>query len=622
MESFNELLLKLREVHERELEGWQMKVQELSNKKGCDTKRMEELFTKNQQMKEQQRILTENIKTLENSFHSFNSSSFVILCSCDATRRLRAGLCDRCTVTQEVAKRRQQEFEVSQMQTIQHITLLAGETNALKKENRRLRDEIDHLREALSHTPLEAKPNTSPDLSPLSGPVSLITMATGRATSDQPVDGNVAVKTDTNQMADEPPSEFRQLQAISKSHFALSTFTSQPWKTESSVTHGDRRSHAVGAPDQAPPVPSQALHLRTTNADVNPTRHTIKAPVPCRPQPIKSSPVPFPWALPESSAWASLANSGTNLARHPYPKSNLPRFPNLVPSGQHTSLSSIQDQVYGTQWHKNSSFQGPIKEPIVVFRLNNLSEHTGILGKSQEKRDTQPSTTERVSGDGLRDLGDGPLDLSDRGKSKPSQTTKHEPSLFSQEGEGVNKRTDKELMQSLPTPGQTASPPSSRSLAPSLPLVTQQQDVTQHKQKVVKENAEQKKEADEKTEQSNGKKVPGLTISLRPVVVLESMNSAIQMQDGLSTNGKSSPPAVEPKNSEEQVEEREEDEEEVEEEAAAEDEEEENVSEQANNHAYKRKKLFVDTEMDQDSDTDAKAKKVKITVRAPEKNSS
>ncbi|XP_019718728.1 uncharacterized protein rbbp8l isoform X3 [Hippocampus comes] len=605
MESFNELLLKLREVHERELEGWQMKVQELSNKKGCDTKRMEELFTKNQQMKEQQRLLTENIKTLEN--------------------RLRAGLCDRCTVTQEVAKRRQQEFEVSQMQTIQHITLLAGETNALKKENRRLRDEIDHLREALNHTPLEAKPNTSPDLSPLSGPVSLITMATGRATSDQPVDGNVAMKTDTNQMADEPPSEFRQLQAISKSHFALSTFTSPPWKTESSVTHGDRRSHIVGAPDQAPPVSSQALLLRTTslNADVNPTRHAIKAPVPCRPQPIKSSPVPFPWALPESSAWASLANAGTNLARHPYPKSNLPRFPNLVPSGQHTSLSSIQDQVYGTQWHKNSSFQDPIKEPIVVFRLNNLSEHAGILGKSQEKRDAQPSTTERVSGDGFRDLCDGPLDLSDRAKSKPSQTTKHEPSLFSQEGEGVNKRTDKELMQSLPTLGQTASPPSSRSLAPSLPLVTQQQqEVTQHKHKqVVKENAEQKKEADEQTEQSNGKKVPALTISLRPVV-LESINSAIQMQDGLSTNGKSSPPAVEPKSSEEQGEEREEDEEEVEEEAAGEEEEEENVSEQATNHGYKRKKLFVDTEMDQDSDTDTKAKKVKITVRAPEKNSS
>lgn len=31
-----------------------------------DTRRMEELFSKNQQMKEQQRLLTENIKTLEN----------------------------------------------------------------------------------------------------------------------------------------------------------------------------------------------------------------------------------------------------------------------------------------------------------------------------------------------------------------------------------------------------------------------------------------------------------------------------------------------------------------------------------------------------------------------------
>lgn len=31
-----------------------------------DTKRMEELFSRNQQMKEQQRILTDNIKTLEN----------------------------------------------------------------------------------------------------------------------------------------------------------------------------------------------------------------------------------------------------------------------------------------------------------------------------------------------------------------------------------------------------------------------------------------------------------------------------------------------------------------------------------------------------------------------------
>ncbi|XP_049610985.1 RBBP8 N-terminal-like protein isoform X1 [Syngnathus scovelli] len=609
MESFNELLLKLREVHERELEAWQMKVQELSNKKGCDTKRMEELFTKNQQMKEHQRLLTENIKTLEN--------------------RLRAGLCDRCTVTQEVAKRRQREFEISQMQTIQHITLLAGENNNLKKENRRLRDEIDHLREALNRTPVEVKPDISPDLSPLSGPIS---MTTGRATSDQPI-GNVAVKTDTNQMADEPREELRQLQGISKSHYATPIYTSPSWNTENNVSHTERRSLIVGALEQPLPVSCQALPLRMSssslNADVNPTRHTIKAPVPCRPQPIKNSPVAFPWALPESSAWASMAASGINLVRHPYPKTNLPRFPCLVQSSQHISVSSNQDHVYGSQWHKHSGFQGPINEPTVVFRLKNQSEHTEIPGKSQEKKDIQTSSTKRVLGDGFQDLCEGPLDLSDRGKSKPGQTTKHEPFLSPQEGEGVNKRIDKELMQSIPIHDQPASPPTSQSLAPSLPMVTHQEEATRKKhEQVVKENVEQKKEATGKIEPSNGKKVPALTISLRPVVVLESMNST-QTQDSLSTNGKSPPPKVEPGGSKEQVEEEvvEEEEEEKQDEEKAEEEEEEeeedNISEQETNHSYKRKKLFTDTEMDQDSDTDfmAKAKKVKITVRAPEASS-
>ncbi|XP_061666709.1 RBBP8 N-terminal-like protein [Syngnathoides biaculeatus] len=606
MDGFNELLLKLREVHERELEGWQMKVQELSNKKGCDTKRMEELFTKNQQMKEQQRLLTENIKTLEN--------------------RLRAGLCDRCTVTQEVAKRRQQEFEVSQMQTIQHITLLAGETNCLKKENRRLRDEIENLKEALNNTPLEAKPNISPDLSPSSGPVSLIGMATGRGTSDQPIDGNVGLKIDTNQRADGKlfvfdltESEFRQLQEMTKpSHFIVSTLTSPSWKTDNGATQGERRSHIAGTLDQPSPIPAQALLMKTSspslNADMNPTRRALKAPVPCRPQPIKSSPVPFPWGLPESSAWASMAASGTNLVRHPYLKLNLPRFPNLVATSQHTGLSSNQDHVYGSQWHKHSSFQGPIKEPTVVFRVKNLSEHTEILGKSQEKKGIQTSSTEKVSRDGLKDLCDGPLDLSDRGKSKSSQTPNHELSLFSQEEEGVDTKLDKELMQSLPKHGEVVSPSASPSLPPPLPAVTQQEEVMQQKHKqVVKEYMEQNKEANGMTEQSNGKKVPALTISLRPVVVVETL----QKQDPLATKGKSSPPAVEPANSEEQVEEGEEEEDE-------DDEEEEKVSEQETNHSYKRKKLFMDKEMDQDSETDAmgKAKKVKITLRALEKSSS
>lgn len=51
---------------------------------------------------------------------------FTAVLSC----RLRAGLCDRCTVTQELAKRRQQEFEASHVQSLQHISLLGGSTAA------------------------------------------------------------------------------------------------------------------------------------------------------------------------------------------------------------------------------------------------------------------------------------------------------------------------------------------------------------------------------------------------------------------------------------------------------------------------------------------------------------
>ncbi|XP_061841369.1 uncharacterized protein rbbp8l isoform X2 [Nerophis lumbriciformis] len=523
MESFNELLLKLREVHERELEGWQMKVQELSNKKGCDTKRMEELFARNQQMKEQQRLLTENIKTLEN--------------------RLRAGLCDRCTVTQEVAKRRQHEFEVSQMQTLHHVTLLGGEINSLKKENRRLRDEIVTLREALNNTPSEAKPNISPGLSPNSGPVSLSAAATGYARPDQPAGGDVAVKTDTN----EHQTEFRQLRAMSKSHFpiSLSTYTSPSWKTEHNAA-GERRSHIVETIDHHP--------LKTSSlSDLSP--HSLKAPVPCRPQPIKST---FPWAIPESATWAPMA--GGSMVLHPYPKSGLPGFPNMVPTSQNGSLPG-----YGPQWHK------AVKEPTVVFRLKNPSEHTGQnpAAKTQDKKDAQH-----------KDPCDGPLDLSDRGKSKTGQT----PLAWQ---EGLDRRRDKDV-----------SPDTS----PSLPPVSQREEVPNHK--AVKEQ-EQNKAAQGKAEQS--KKVPALTISLRPVVVLETLNSDLHTQN-TSTNGKS--PAGEPESSEGQVEEEEE-------------EEEVSVSGQDQDQVSKRRRLSVEADLDLDSDSDTPApdKKVKMGVRTQEKTS-
>ncbi|XP_028667405.1 uncharacterized protein rbbp8l isoform X1 [Erpetoichthys calabaricus] len=127
-DSFSELLNRLREIHEKETKVLQAKVTELTMEKCCDAQRMEEMFSKNQQLREQQKILQENVKLLEN--------------------RLRAGLCDRCTVTQDAAKKRQQEFENSQLQSLHHISMLVNEMNMLKKENKRLLEEVKKLRGA------------------------------------------------------------------------------------------------------------------------------------------------------------------------------------------------------------------------------------------------------------------------------------------------------------------------------------------------------------------------------------------------------------------------------------------------------------------------------------------
>ncbi|XP_045912050.1 DNA endonuclease RBBP8 [Micropterus dolomieu] len=521
MECFNNLLLKLREVHEREVEGWQMKMQELSNKKGCDTKRMEELFTKNQQMKEQQRLLTENIKTLEN--------------------RLRAGLCDRCTVTQEVAKRRQQEFEASQIQSLQHISLLAGEMNNLKKENKRLRDEIRNIRATLNrghsehpfkrNTTTDVKPNSTTDLSHSSGPVALVTAATNRA-SHQPADGTVEVKSEGDQRAEE----------------------------------------------------------------VNHNRHVLHPTVPCRPQPIMSSPVTLPWPLSESPDWAA----GTSMAVPP----NLPHFPNLVPTSQHASPGR---QVFGSSWHKQSTHQPPAREPTVLFRLRSLSEHVESQTKSQEKKELPPSKEKSVSGDVFRETCEVPLDLSERGKSKPSQTPRDDSPIALQGDERAQKSPDKDVKTNPPAHGPVSSP--TPVVSPSSSSTQQVEEPTSdHNHKQVKEvkEQEQKEEVNGKTDQNNRKKVPVLTISLRPVVVLETLNSALKMHESLPSNGKSSSPAAQPEsNSDEQ-------------------DKDVSVSGQESVQGCKRKRASVETETDRDSDINniQQERKIKITVISEKKSPS
>ncbi|KAE8574604.1 hypothetical protein XENTR_v10003499 [Xenopus tropicalis] len=121
-ESFAEALQRLKEIHDKEVLGMQAKLSDLTMEKCRDAQRIEELFSKNHLLREQHKVLNENIKVLEN--------------------RLRAGLCDRCTVTQELAKKKQQEFESSHLHSLQQISGLTNEMKSLKEENRSLLEEL------------------------------------------------------------------------------------------------------------------------------------------------------------------------------------------------------------------------------------------------------------------------------------------------------------------------------------------------------------------------------------------------------------------------------------------------------------------------------------------------
>ncbi|XP_053563341.1 RBBP8 N-terminal-like protein [Bombina bombina] len=148
-ENFIEALHRLKEIHEKEVLGMQAKLSELTMEKCRDGQRIEELFSKNHLLREQHKVLNENIKVLEN--------------------RLRAGLCDRCTVTQELAKKKQQEFENSHLHNLQQISSLNSEMNNLKEEKRFLLEELKKLKNfdeinkpSRSHTPEDKLASDSP----------------------------------------------------------------------------------------------------------------------------------------------------------------------------------------------------------------------------------------------------------------------------------------------------------------------------------------------------------------------------------------------------------------------------------------------------------------------------
>ncbi|KAM6445297.1 DNA endonuclease RBBP8 [Rhynochetos jubatus] len=126
---FKELWSKLKECHDKEVQGLQLKISKLKKERCLDAERLEEFYTKNQQLREQQKALHDTIKVLED--------------------RLRAGLCDRCAVTEEHMRKKQQEFENIRQQNLKLITELMNEKNNLQDENKKIMEQFQQLQKEL-----------------------------------------------------------------------------------------------------------------------------------------------------------------------------------------------------------------------------------------------------------------------------------------------------------------------------------------------------------------------------------------------------------------------------------------------------------------------------------------
>ncbi|KAM6404469.1 RBBP8 N-terminal-like protein [Rhynochetos jubatus] len=260
-ESFAEFLNKLKEIHEKEVQGLQSKLTELTTEKCRDAQRIEELFAKNHQLREQQKVLKENVKVLEN--------------------RLRAGLCDRCMVTQELAKKKQNEYESSHLQRLQHIFILSNETNRLREENKTLKEELKRLRSLEDRTKHSAVTSRESSCTP-SSPLPLLSPVSRNASPEKAAHRG-AEEVHHNvlgiELGEEKPAEQRRspssrtspgtvLQEVSLAEMASQMIANQLHGTIALVRPGSRpcllekspSGTAVSPPARKTPLPLERDH--------------------------------------------------------------------------------------------------------------------------------------------------------------------------------------------------------------------------------------------------------------------------------------------------------------------------------------------------------------------------
>ncbi|XP_005936609.1 DNA endonuclease RBBP8 isoform X3 [Haplochromis burtoni] len=137
---FQDLWRQLGECHQNALQELEAKVSKLKKERCLDAQRLEVFYSRNQQLKEQNKNLQDAMALLE--------------------ERLRAAECDRCSILEENTKNGQQH-------NLRLIEKLKNERNLLEDENNKLRAELQKLKSSRSESkeasPAEQEEGVIPD---------------------------------------------------------------------------------------------------------------------------------------------------------------------------------------------------------------------------------------------------------------------------------------------------------------------------------------------------------------------------------------------------------------------------------------------------------------------------